>query len=317
MAFRPRGGNVRRKQRSTVESDDDDVDEIAKKLTKAKSAPRPASVAAKPAVAKKLSLDDEDGEEIFKKKKKKPKSRGVSTAALNETAEQTGTEGGASYSDAALSELKSQTPKMPSGMKATKVSEGLLPIGQNSLTLIVLGAVVAPAEVSTPLTHTNTRAAPAVIRISGSFRSNISAMSHESAMPETFKQPAKPVPDSFSIKAPSAPPIPPPATGKASKQQAKGAGLQDDDGNDEDDDGDFTIPTAELIQKAKEKRLRLRGAKMAPGYVPSDHPDFKTLKEFKRSEDAIKKGSDDDGSDDEPEDDMRLKFSGGVPSLFS
>jgi hypothetical protein len=53
---------------------------------------------------------------------------------------------------------------------------------------------------------------------------------------------------------------------------------------------------------------------MAPGYVPSDHPDFKTLKEFKRSEDAIKKGSDDDGSDDEPEDDMRLTFSGGVLS---
>jgi hypothetical protein len=74
MAFRPRGGNARRKQRLAVENDDNAVDEIVKKLTKAQSAPRPASVAAKPAVAKKLSLDDEDGEEIFKKKKKKKPS---------------------------------------------------------------------------------------------------------------------------------------------------------------------------------------------------------------------------------------------------
>lgn len=114
MSFRPRGGNARRKQRTTVDSDDDDVDEITKKLSKAKTAPRPAAPAAKPVAAKKLSLEDDDGEEIFKKKKKRPKARGVSTAALDDTDGPNET-GGASYSAAALSDLKSKTPKMPSG----------------------------------------------------------------------------------------------------------------------------------------------------------------------------------------------------------
>lgn len=91
---------MRRKQRTTVDSDDDDVDEIAKRLTKAKTAPRTAKPpAAQPSVAK-LSLEDDEGEEIFKKKKKKPKARGVSTSALNDTAEERNGKG-ASYSEAA------------------------------------------------------------------------------------------------------------------------------------------------------------------------------------------------------------------------
>lgn len=105
---------MRRKQRAAVDSDnDDDVDEIAKKLAKARSAPKPAAPSTKPLV--KLSVEDDDGEEIFKKKKKRPKARGVSTSALDDTDNgQNGKEGGA-YSAAALSDLKSQTPQMPSG----------------------------------------------------------------------------------------------------------------------------------------------------------------------------------------------------------
>lgn len=127
MSFRPRG-NVRRQRRVDSDGDDDDdVDEIAKRLNKAKVAPRPVAPS-KPVVSKKLSLDDEDGEEIFKKKKKRPKARGVSTSALND--EQNGAgKRSASYSDAALYDLKSQTPKMPSGFaeKSKAATEGPCP----------------------------------------------------------------------------------------------------------------------------------------------------------------------------------------------
>ena len=122
MAFRPRGGNARRKQRTTVDSDDDDADEVAKKLTKAKSAPKPA---VPPKSLAKLSVEDDDGEEIFKKKKKRPKPRGVSFKAdvpLNDTDGQNGHAGGSSYSAAALSDLKSQTPQMPSNFADKNLS---------------------------------------------------------------------------------------------------------------------------------------------------------------------------------------------------
>lgn len=132
-------------------------------------------------------------------------------------------------------------------------------------------------------------------------------------MPDTFKMPSKP--EGYGIQPPSAPPVPPaqyggPGKKSAAKPSSKQAATNEEEGSD-DDDG-FAIPNAELIQKAKEKRLRLRGAHMAPGYVPSDHPDFMALKDFKKSEDRIKKGSDDDDSEDEPEEDIRMKFSGGA-----
>lgn len=143
-------------------------------------------------------------------------------------------------------------------------------------------------------------------------------------MPETFKLPSKPHPDSFGIQPPSATPIPPPASGASGVAAADASGAAQNTSNrtaagnnleeeqSDDDDGDFSMPTAAFNQKAKEKRLRLRGAHMAPGYVPSDHLTFKPLKDYKKTEDAVKKGSDDDGSGEEQEEDMRLKFSGGM-----
>lgn len=337
MSFRPRGGNARRKQRTAVDSDDDDADEVAKKLTKAKSAPKPAVPAKSLA---KLSVDDEDGEEIFKKKKKGPRPRGASFKAdvpLSDTDGQNGQAGGSSYSAAALSDLKSQTPQMPSNFAeknrgAKSSSHGTFPELQFACrpalqTVCVLMSWLCCTRGETRAL-TTLSAGPAVLKISGSFRSNVSAKSHESAMPETFKLPAQANTASHGIPPPSAPPAPPSVgssrsaaadTSGAAKGTSKqgAAGSNAEEGQSDDDDGDFCIPTAELIQKAKEKRLRLRGAHMAPGYVPSDHPDFKPLKEFKKTEDAVKKGSDNDSSDDEPEDDIRLKFSGGVPDSKS
>lgn len=81
--------------------------------------------------------------------------------------------------------------------------------------------------------------------------------------------------------------------------------------SDEVDGEDIDIPSAEMIRLAKEKRQRLRGAHMAPGYVPSDNPAFQKASEFRNAEDSVKKGSDDESEDDD-RDDLRLKFSGGV-----
>ena len=149
----------------------------------------------------------------------------------------------------------------------------------------------------------------------------MSAKSHESAMPETFKLPVQANTDTIAIPPPSAPPVPSKSSraaaadtsGAAKRAYKPGApGSMPEEDQSDEDDGDVCIPTAEQIQKVKEKRLRLRGVHLAPGYVPSDQPDFKQLKDFKKTEDAIKKGSDDDDSADEPEDDIRMKFSGGA-----
>lgn len=76
------------------------------------------------------------------------------------------------------------------------------------------------------------------------------------------------------------------------------------------------IPSPETIRLAKEKRQRLQGAHMAPGYVPSDNPVFRKAADYRKAEDTVKKGSDDE-SDDGDNDDLRLKFSGGtIPSLL-
>lgn len=103
---------------------------------------------------------------------------------------------------------------------------------------------------------------------------------------------------------------PPSSTHPVSKSAASTGEL--DDGLDPDAE-DIDIPSAEMIRLAKEKRQRLRGAHMAPGYVPSDNAVFRKASEYKTAEDAVKKGSDDE-SGDEDNDDLRVKLSGGMPT---
>ena len=79
-------------------------------------------------------------------------------------------------------------------------------------------------------------------------------------------------------------------------------------GAENDEDGAF--PDARLIALAKQKRERLRHASMAPDYLPSESGAFRGVAEFKRCEDALRKGSDDEGSDDEAEEHMRVRFKG-------
>jgi hypothetical protein len=78
------------------------------------------------------------------------------------------------------------------------------------------------------------------------------------------------------------------------------------------------VPDADLIARAKAKRLQLRRAHIAPGYVPSESAEFRRVKDYKRAEDAIKKGSGSEGSEsDGAEDDLRLKFGPSGVSLRS
>lgn len=76
------------------------------------------------------------------------------------------------------------------------------------------------------------------------------------------------------------------------------------------------LPNAEMIAKAKAKRLQLRRAHIAPGYIPSETPQFKGVMDYKRAEDAVKQGSDDEGSGsgEEAADDVRVKFAAGGAS---
>ena len=82
--------------------------------------------------------------------------------------------------------------------------------------------------------------------------------------------------------------------------------MQQDSGSD--DDG--AIPAADFIARAKAKRLQLRHAHIAPDYIPSESAAFQRVKDFKKAEDAVKKGSGSDESDDgaEAADDARIKF---------
>lgn len=111
--------------------------------------------------------------------------------------------------------------------------------------------------------------------------------------PAPATQPAKPAPEPVRPQTESGPPSQHPAE------------------TDADEGDDIDIPSAEMIRLAKEKRQRLRGAHMAPGYIPSDNPVFQKSSDFKKAEDGVKRGSDDESGDDDPED-LRLKFSGGM-----
>eukprot|EP00892_Ulva_mutabilis_P011212 jgi/Ulvmu1/8463/UM043_0043.1 len=283
MGFRPRS-NVRRKQRLAAESDEDDDIDITKHIRKAKATPvQPPPSTRAPT---KLSFgDDDDSEFVFrKKKKKKPKARGVSTIDLDGT---DAAAAGSSYSAATLADLKEQTPKMP-----TKFADA------------------APRA----------KDGPAVFKMSGSFRAKATTTSHESAMPDSFKvssmtatkldipPPPGGPPQPSSATHPPQPTAssPPPSAQLNGKESTPGDGATDEADLDTED---FDIPSAEMIRLAKEKRQRLRGAHMAPGYIPSENAVFRKASEYKVAEDAVKKGSDDESGDDEG-DDLRLKFSG-------
>jgi hypothetical protein len=93
---------------------------------------------------------------------------------------------------------------------------------------------------------------------------------------------------------------------KAAQSRSGSPSLRSSGSSDGEGDG---VPDADLIARAKAKRLQLRRAHIAPGYIPSESAEFRRVKDFKRTEDALKTGSGSEGSEsDEPEDDLRLKF---------
>ena len=76
-------------------------------------------------------------------------------------------------------------------------------------------------------------------------------------------------------------------------------------------DSEDDIPDADYIAKAKAKRLQLRQAHIAPDYVVSDSMHLRRAKDYKKQEDAVKQGSDEDGEsggDGDAGDELRLKF---------
>ena len=78
------------------------------------------------------------------------------------------------------------------------------------------------------------------------------------------------------------------------------------------------MPTADVIAKAKAKRLQLRQAHLAPDYVPSEGRSLRGLKGIRKKEDALGGGSEGSGSEgddgDGDDDGLRVKFSaGGAP----
>lgn len=164
-------------------------------------------------------------------------------------------------------------------------------------------------------------AGPAVFKMSGSFRAKASASSHESAMPDSFKMSSMAAAAVDIPPPPDAPKAPAHPSRPAEPTSTKPHGSEGNDPSDaktdvQDVDAEaIDIPSPEMIRLAKEKRQRLRGAHMAPGYVPSDNPVFQKAADYRKAEDVVKKGSDDE-SDDDDNDDLRLKFSGGTfPAL--
>jgi hypothetical protein len=106
-----------------IDSDEEDDDDISKLLVKPSNARKQAQPA-KPLA--KLSVgEEEEGDIVFKKKKKKPKARGVSTLDLDQT---NGPSTSSTYSAQALADLKSKTPQMPTkfaeNRKSKEHSEG-------------------------------------------------------------------------------------------------------------------------------------------------------------------------------------------------
>ena len=161
--------------------------------------------------------------------------------------------------------------------------------------------------------------AGSVLKVSGSFRAPqaTDTIAHTSAMPDSFKA----VLPSANLAAMPLPPPPRPLSKPAKpreqrwdrervKDEHTGSVAAPATGEDSDEDGDF--PGAKMIQLAKQKRERLRHAQMAPDYVPSESGVFKAAADFKKAEEAVRRGSDDDGSDEDVEDGMRMKFSGAA-----
>lgn len=313
MGFKPRS-NFRRKQRIAAESDDDDDIDVVKHISKAKAKPAPAQPPAR--APTKLSFrDDEESDIVFKKKKKKrPKARGVSTADLDGN---DAPAGGSSYSEATLADLKEQTPQMPPKFAAGATActrEGSPPFNLPKALL----------ECSRQFSAIVSCAGPAVFKMSGSFRAKATITSHESAMPDSFKvssvsAPRVDIPPPPSGQPQPSAPIQPPQPSASSAtsttqppntDSSQAVGIHD---NSDLASDDIDIPSAEMIRLVKEKRQRLRGAHMAPGYIPSDTAMFRKAAEYKQSEDTVKKGSDDESGDDD-NDDLRVRFSGGVLS---
>ncbi|KAL4451797.1 hypothetical protein ABPG75_007459 [Micractinium tetrahymenae] len=105
---------------------------------------------------------------------------------------------------------------------------------------------------------------------------------------------------------------PPPAPDGAAAQQGAAAAAPGAAAAAEDDGEEPDIPDEEMIAWAKAKRERLRGAHLAPDYIPTAAapPGLSRLRDKKKAEEAavVASGSE---SEDEAEADMRLKFVGG------
>lgn len=115
-------------------------------------------------------------------------------------------------------------------------------------------------------------------------------------------------PGDMPLPPPSEPP--PPAAGApppSLTQQATAAAAED-----EDDESD--IPDEEMIAWAKAKRERLRGAHLAPDYIPTASlpPGLSRLRDKKKAEEeVVVAGSGSEG--EEAEEEMRIKFMGAPP----
>jgi hypothetical protein len=113
MAFRQKIKN-RKKVRFDADSADEDDDVDVASRIKAATA-QPAAKAKSTAAASKLSIGDDVEEDVlFKKKKRRPKARGVSMQALDEVEAQGSS---AQYSAAAIADLQQATAQVPEHFK--------------------------------------------------------------------------------------------------------------------------------------------------------------------------------------------------------
>ncbi|KAL4419512.1 hypothetical protein ABPG77_002298 [Micractinium sp. CCAP 211/92] len=131
------------------------------------------------------------------------------------------------------------------------------------------------------------------------------------------KQPARGAGPAGGSDMPLPPPVepPPPAAGGSPQQgaappapaaAAPAAAAAEDEGEEPD------IPDEEMIAWAKAKRERLRGAHLAPDYIPTAAapPGLSRLRDKKKAEEAVVAGSASE-SEDEAEAELRMKFAAG------
>jgi hypothetical protein len=167
----------------------------------------------------------------------------------------------------------------------------------------------------TDATDASGAAGPAGLKVSGTFLAVPPSVPGAAAAAASSKYSA--MNDAFTIPAAASPsmPLPPPSGPKPHRTApapttAASTLAAEASASSTSDSGDG-MPTADLIARAKAKRLQLRQAHIAPDYVPSEGAQFRGAKDFKKAEEAIRKGSDgDDDSDDgtEAADALRLKF---------